>query len=308
MPAPTHPTGYATPAALWRAVCDRSKLEAKAAGIPNKLARQFVYSRFLARVFASERERWMVKGGIAILARVRSARHSQDIDFYLADGTLDTAVAELQAAAARDLGDHLTFNLSGEPTRQVERPGQPGSDLVTVRVDCYAGAKRIENFKVDVVINSVITQPADVVVPPVAITMPGIEPPICRVYPVVDHIADKLCATLELHKGVPSSRVRDLADLVVFARTHIVDAAALREAIHAEQIHRDLAPIDQWSCPDTWAGGYPALARDIPDCREHATFPAAVALMEQFFNPLLSGELDDAHQWNPERGEWIPSR
>lgn len=137
------------------------------------------------------------------LARVRSARHSLDLDFVLTDGSIDTAVAELRAAAELDLRDHLTFTLIGAPARREERAGQPGSELVTVTVQSYAGVKKLDQFKVDVVTNSVITQEPDEFVPDLAITLPGMPTPMYRVYPVVDHIADKLCATVELHNGVP---------------------------------------------------------------------------------------------------------
>ncbi len=45
-----------------------------------------------------------------------------------------------------------------------------------------------------------------------------------RAYPVVDHIADKVCALLEVHQrygdsAIASTRYRDLFDLVVSTRT-----------------------------------------------------------------------------------------
>ncbi len=58
--------------------------------------------------------------------------------------------------------------------------------------------------------------------------LPGLATPPIRLYPVVDHIADKLCATQATYgtnNDLPSSRVRDLVDLVVFARSQDVDAA-----------------------------------------------------------------------------------
>ncbi len=75
----THPSGYDTASAMWAAVQARSKSVAKTTGTtPQKLQRQFVYDRFLARLFTSAPEgTWVLKGGTALLARVRSARHSR---------------------------------------------------------------------------------------------------------------------------------------------------------------------------------------------------------------------------------------
>lgn len=306
VPAPTsHPTGYATPAALWAAVRARVAAEAKASGLlPANVLRQFVYDRFLARVFHTPGNGWVLKGGTALLARVRSARHSKDIDLFLTEGTLDTAIAELQAAAGLDLHDHLGFVVSGLPKRSTERLNQPGSELVTIHVDAYAGVKKVQEFTVDVVIGSTITQDPELLAPEPLIIIPGIESPTYQLYPVVDHIADKLCATVELHAGKPSGRIRDLVDLVVIARTQHVDAAALHHAIRSEQHHRQLAPIDRWHCPDTWETDYPRWARDVAECGEHRTFAAATALMSEFFDRVLAGELDQRHRWSATSRRW----
>lgn len=115
--------------AMWNAVGSRAREVTRVSGaVKNNLPRQFLYARFLARVFAGLDGRWVLKGGTAMLARVRSARHSLDLDFVLTDGSLDTAVTELRVAAALDLRDHLTFALVGDPVRRYERPGQPGSE------------------------------------------------------------------------------------------------------------------------------------------------------------------------------------
>jgi hypothetical protein len=90
---------------------------------------------------------------------------------------------------------------------------------------------------------------------------------------------------------------------VVIARTQRVAADALREAITAESLHRELDPITRWACPDEWAGTYPKLARDVAKCRDHRAFSEASALVAAFLDPVLSGELT-AGTWDPERLSW----
>jgi hypothetical protein len=48
-----------------------------------------------------------------------------------------------------------------------------------------------------------------------------------RAYPLVDHVADKVAAMFELHgeKCAPSTRYRDLVDLVAIVISASVDAA-----------------------------------------------------------------------------------
>jgi len=76
-----------------------------------------VYDRFLARLFSTGERNWVLKGGTALLARVRSARHSQDIDLFAQTGTIDAAVVEIQRAAALDLADHFHFVTGAVVTR-----------------------------------------------------------------------------------------------------------------------------------------------------------------------------------------------
>lgn len=305
----THPSGYATPQAMWAAVRSRGRTAARATGIPaDKLQRQFVYDRFLARLFTYAPDGdWVLKGGTALLARVRTARHSLDIDLFRRTGTLETAVDELHAAAAVDLADHFRFVIApGAPRFQDERPGQPDSQLATVKIAGYAGVTKAADFSVDLVIGSIITGAPELRQSAPTIAMPGLESPRCLLYPMADHIADKICATFELHTaaGLPSSRFRDLADLVVIARTQHVDADALRTAITAETAHRGLDPIIRWSCPATWAAPYARIARDIPECRDHRTFAAATAFVATFLDPVLAEDLSGA-AWDPVSHRWI---
>lgn len=84
-----------------------------------------------------------------------------------------------------------------------------------------------------------MTTAPEVKVDPV-LDLRGISAAPIRLYPVVDHIADKVCATQATYgdDGTrPSSRVRDL---VVFGRTQDVDGDELIVAMRAEWAHRSL--------------------------------------------------------------------
>ena len=302
-----HPSGYRTPEALWTAVTDRIRAAARANPQLNitNMQRQFVYGRLLARVFTLGGEDWVLKGGTALLARVRSARHSKDIDLYRKSGTLETAIGELSAAAELDLHDHFRFVISGPPTIAAERAGQPDSALATVPVDAYAGARLLLSFKIDLVIGAIITTTPDRLHATPPVTIPGLVSADYLVYPLVDHIADKLCATVERHgqNNIASTRVRDLVDLVVIARTQTVDATTLRRAIETERLHRNLAPIARYVAPAGWAQQYSRLARPIPDCAQHQTYALATDLVTRLLDPILSGEVTNG-VWDPTTERW----
>ena len=58
-------------------------------------------------------------------------------------------------------------------------------------------------------------------------------------WPLEDHVADKIVAMYEVHPGdIPSSRVKDLVDLVLIAHRSRVDGATAHAAIQAEVARR----------------------------------------------------------------------
>ena len=300
-------TGYRTGEALWGAVSQRIRQLVRDNGglTATNLQRQFVYDRFLARVFSMSNEDWVLKGGSALLVRVRSARHSQDLDLFRRSGTTAAAAAaELRSAASIDLADHFRFEVELKEHRW-ERPGQPGTELAVLHVDAYAGVKRVGEFTVDVVIGSIVTGAVERITPDAVVEMAGLGTPGYLLYPMVDHIADKVCATFELHPpdNRPSSRDRDLVDLVVIARTQAVGASALRTAIETERLHRGLPQIRSYVTPPGWRSTYARLARDVAECREHRTYDQAVGLVQALLDPVLQ-DAGAAGRWDPTRQTW----
>lgn len=89
-----------------------------------------------------------------------------------------------------------------------------------------------------------VATPERVTPTPVA-ALPGLpELPEITVYPLADQGADKLCAMYEQHgvTGIPSSRFRDLHDLVLILQTYELDASLLSQAVArpragADRIH-----------------------------------------------------------------------
>jgi len=130
---------------------------------------------------------------------------------------IDVALERLRSAAAVDLGDHFRVIITGHD-RIVLGTGQPHVDGYRVHVDAYCGAVKSHTFGVDLVTGSLMTTSPDLQTPHPALNLRGLTPPTLRLYPVVDHMADKLYATQSTYGAAgdrPSSRVRDLVDLVV---------------------------------------------------------------------------------------------
>ena len=138
-----------------------------------------------------------------------------------------------------------------------------------------------------------------------AIRVGNFDNPIVRVYPLVDHIADKLCATQARYGEYSSSRVKDLVDLVVFARTSSLDGTDLMRAVNSEWAHRCLPGAPFFAPPPEWATRYPPQARKTPACGHVTQYPAAVALIETLLSPVFDGTAG-GQQWHPQAGSWLP--
>lgn len=122
-----------------------------------------------------------------------------------------------------------------------------------------------------------------------------------RLYPLPEQIADKVCATLTDHDGRPSSREKDLVDLVVIAITQTVDADQTSAAIQREIRMRRLAPPERFTLPTTWGAAYAKLARNTSAARY--AFGDAHALMSRFVDPVLTRTVAGA-VWNPASLAW----
>lgn len=296
---------YATPRAMWTAVTARAKAAAGVSGQPaHEVLREFLYERLLDRVFAQPEAPWVLKGGTALLVRADDARHSKDVDLLYRVADLDEAVEQLRAALALDRGDMLSFTATTvDPMGAGQQPGVTGRQ---VGIEVYAGLKQAGSFHIDLVTGSLMTAEPDERVVTTVVAVPGVVPPTVRLYPVVDHVADKICATEATYPGgKPSSRVRDLVDLVVIARTETMSLRALRAAIASERHHRDLPNRETFSVPANWADQYPGVSGSTRHCAG-LDFAAAEALVAAFLAPALVPVSGEDQTWSPTSAAWVP--
>ncbi|MFD6098487.1 nucleotidyl transferase AbiEii/AbiGii toxin family protein [Nocardiopsis flavescens] len=245
---------YKTPAAFRRALTDRLRSQAHPHGpwpLP-ELQRQFAYDRLLARLYLVDGD-WIVKGATALLARELAVRRTVDIDLYRDTGR-EAAEHDLREAAVRDLGDWFRFE-TGRST-----PVSDGANGVRVPVTSRLGTTVWTRFHVDVVAENIrMTGAAEDVPPLPPLDVPGLERSGYRAYPLVDHIADKTCAILERHgpEQRPSTRFKDLVDLVSVVSRTALPADEQRTALYSEAERRDLV-LPAASPSRTAACGNPA--------------------------------------------------
>ncbi len=231
-----------------------------------------------------------------------SARTTKDVDLFRKDQSLDAALEDLRRLAAIDLGDFFRFEYTAH--RSAVGGQQTYTEGYHVSFDVYIGANRRGNLNVDLVVNIVVTDEPTVAPPANGLDLPKLPSHDYHLYPVVDQIADKICATLALYSGKPSSREWDLVDLVVLATTENVNGAKLCRALKSEARVRGLDLPDRFSVPSAWGQRYAKDAKPVPACADYPTVGAAVGLMRQFIDPAFRDDVD-ARTWDRDQLNWL---
>jgi hypothetical protein len=293
--------GYESPAAFRRALTDRLRAKAESSHWSlAQLQRQIAYDRLLERLYYVD-DNWIVKGATALLARNLSVRGSVDVDVYREEAR-EAAEAELREAADVDLGDWFRFEVGGA------LPATERASGVRLPVSAYIGATVWVEFHVDLVGSDLrmTGQPEDV--PPIArVSMPNVEQHGYRAYPLPDHVADKICGILERHgdADLPSTRYRDLVDLVAIVTGASIDADDQIRALSSEVARRGLSLPRRFDVPDRelWEPGYAAEA-ERSFLATSRTLDEALAVVRPFIDSLINGTA--AGRWEPAGGAWIP--
>ncbi|MCZ6505468.1 MAG: nucleotidyl transferase AbiEii/AbiGii toxin family protein [Actinobacteria bacterium] len=288
---------YATARAFNRALSDRITNAASSSqhGVA-ELRRQFAYGRLLARVFSFQPERWVLKGATGLLARIPDqARHSIDVDLYF-DGEIAAALDALREAVEVDLGDFFTFDIE----RGASFTGvTAGSQL---RAVAYLGDNVFEIFRVDVVVEQTMTADPESTSPIEPVDIPGLHSVPYRTYPIQDHIADKHAAMVDTYAGQPSTRYRDLVDLVLIARTQTVEAGSLHTALVSEHRRRGTSPGTVNTLPsEEWHDGYRKLAVEVPGF-SFIDAADALEIVNKLVGPVFGGLTVGI--WDPATLKW----
>lgn len=275
------------PVAFRRALTDRLEALAKEGRWTlQQLQRQMAYDRLLERLYLVD-DGWIVKGATALLARDLGMRATIDVDVYRAR-VAEVAEAELREAVRRDIGDWFRFEIG--PARVM------GGCNAGVRlpVTAFVGATPWAEFHVDLVGADLRMTGAPEPVPPLArIVMPDVEQHGYRAYPLADHVADKVVATFQRYgpQQLPSTRYKDLIDLVGIVTGANLAAVATRIALSSEAERRKVALPDRFDVPDRalWERGYAAEAHRWLITRA-STLDDALGVVRPCLDPLSRRE------------------
>ena len=208
---------YKTATAFRVALEERLRQRALESGTPlDRLRKEVAFQRLFARMTASDvADGWVLKGAQVLLIRLdERARATKD-----ADTTWRYEASELQAALDEamelDLGDGFSFEIGSRSRLEAETEDGGWRYSVRSRLD----GRLFEQFVLDVNVSPDDLRPVDQLTFRRVLDFAGLEPPTIAAVPVAFHLAEKLHAYVRIYAGSrPSSRVKDLYDMLVMAR------------------------------------------------------------------------------------------
>ena len=206
-------------------------------------------------------------------------------------------MADLIEAVSRDLGDFFGFSVEGRTRR-----GDDEAGALRCRIRAELAGRLFENVVVDVGFSDPLGWPPDLVRAPDLLAFAGIEPAVVPVIPLEQQVAEKVHAYTRTYRGQPSSRARDLVDLVLIKQTTALDGARLHAALRGtfEGRRQHPLPASLPPLPAGWSVSYRKLALDVGlDTQLAAGHREAAALLD----PILAGL--DSRRWDAAQGRWV---
>jgi predicted nucleotidyltransferase component of viral defense system len=300
---------WRSPEATRRALSDRVKARYPA-GERQRRLREIAYRRLLFRLFEAQPERWVVKGGAALLLRLDPNRTSNDIDLAYVHEAGEHAVAlrALREAVLHDAADFFEFDIASGHLVDGDHPLERA---YSVPVVARVGDKEFASFSIDLALPRERVE-AEWIEAQTEVTgetaVDGIPRIATSTFPA--QLADKVCALFEKYGELRahSSRARDLADIAMIASQVDLDGGELVERVRAEERRRIDAKTLDAPLPEAltlpkeqrqdWARRWRKATRGAP-----IAFDEALALASALVDPILSGSADGA-SWNAERQRW----
>lgn len=265
-----------------------------------RLRRMVAFDRLLARLAIAAPDRWVVKGGIALDLRLGPrARLTRDLDLVRYD-TVEAAEEDLIAAAKLELADFFAFEIRRHTTLSAIEE----VDVVRYQIEASLAGRRFEQIRLDIGLSEPFGLSPDRFRLPDLLTFAEFTPIEVPTLPLDLHLAEKVHAYVRIYANErPSTRVKDLIDLVLIRSAFNFQADRVRRALTFTFGNRSVAelPTALPLPPDDWLDTYRTLATEVgmePD------IDFGFQLVSEFLDPLLNGIVDDNARWASELGLW----
>jgi hypothetical protein len=291
---------YTTAAAFRQALEQRLHTHGQVSGVSlSRLRKSVAFDRLMARLIVVAPDHWMLKGALALEFRLGvRGRATKDADFVRHDDEAG-ATGDLLAAQALDLGDYFALSIE----RVILSDELPEGNAVRYRVRVELAGRLFEEVFVDVGFTDPLKWPPNRLAGTDLLNFAGIPRIEFPVVAIEQQVAEKVHAyTRRYAHDAPSSRPKDLVDLVLVQSHMHLDAGRLHEALQRIFEARGLQPlpVELPRPPADWRTAYGKLAVAVGiDPATGAGHAAAAA----FLNPILGGRASGS--WDPDLSEWL---
>lgn len=262
----------------------------------NRLRRHLTFQRLLRRLMADGS--WVLKGGYLLEARFGlRARATRDLDLAAIASVDDLADAVAEALMDDVDGDGFVFRITGVRDHRLDsqEAGGPG---VHLSISADLAGRPFAAIRLDVVSRpEEIDGGVEQVTLPILIAEPGWVPVVIPAVDLAQHIAEKMHALTAVYAHPrPSTRVKDLLDVVLVADSGTLDDVALGDRLRAVFAARDgsAPPSSIPEPPAAWDAEYSSLA-DQHGVSASTLAAALVVAREQYARAL--GAPSRAARW-----------
>jgi len=267
---------------------------------------QVLYSleRFLDRLGRTEfAEDFVLKGGL-LVAAYQLRRPTRDIDLQAMDFQLDEDHLRAVVAAVAALGDDdgIVIDVGGTTVGQIRDDAEYSGLRVTVKAKLD-----LRDVKIQLDVST-----GDPIWPgPETVSLPRLLGGELKVigHPVPTVIAEKSMTILQ--RGTTSTRWRDYVDIRGFLMSKTFTAGDIHRAGTAVARHRgfELEPLVGYvagygSVRDMQAKWSAWCRKEGLEGRTRAQLDDQLADIVAFLDPVYSGQVDAASQWDPNTQTW----
>ena len=290
---------YASAAAFRAALEEGLRTRARETGIPLiRLRKLVVFDRLMARLLVVAPNRWVLKGAAALLFRIGPEfRTTQDLDLGRWDDE-QAATQDFLEAQSVELDEYFHFAIEA-----TDRSSGPEGSAVRYHASADLAGRRFEDISVDVGFEEAVYETSERVSGPDLLGFAGIAPIEVPVLAIEHHVVQKVHAyTRTYGSGVPSTRPKDLIDLVLMSREFDFRGDRLRQALEAtfEARGTHLLPSELPPPPAAWGAPYKKMAAEVglaPELEDG--YRAACG----FLDPVLGSTAADT-VWSAAKGTW----
>ncbi len=291
---------YTSSAAFRQALEQRLKNEASDTGLAiARLRKRVAFEMFLRRLLIVAPDRWVLKGALALDFRLTiNTRTTKDIDLGRGDDE-EAAIRDITAAQQLTLDDFFNFTA----TRTTELDDADEFTAVRFHVTAQLAGRIFEQFRVDIGFVDSISYKPDTIHTSGLLSFADIAPLDLPAIPLTRHLAEKVHAYSRTYgeAHTPSTRPKDLIDILLIESAADIDARALRDALKDTFSERKRQPLPSSLPPPPaiWADPYRRLADSVNIERD---LLAAYARAAAFLDSVLAG---NAHgRWDARHHTW----